>query len=166
MPVTERWGERHVSLDVQVRPERGSQGVGTALLVAAAGAFPGAHRLQGRGNGDPISLSFAVRNGFLPESEQPVARIDPGEVAPAGEAPAGLRAVTLEALPDMRMLLETNNLAAVDDPVSGQRRLTMYQLRAEWWDRPDNAPDLSWGLHRRRRVGAGPGRVHQRAGGP
>ena len=42
------------------------------------------------------------------------------------------------------MLLETHNLATAADP--GQRRLTMYQLRSEWWDRPGNAPELSWGL--------------------
>jgi hypothetical protein len=43
------------------------------------------------------------------------------------------------------MLLETQNAAAARDPFR-RRRLTMYQLRDEWWDRTDNAPDLSWGL--------------------
>jgi GNAT superfamily N-acetyltransferase len=142
--VADRRGERDLFVDVQVRPDQGSQGVGTQLLLAAAGAFPAANRLQAVGNDGPISLSFAVRNGFLPDSEQPVARVDPRSVAEADPKACGLRAVTLQALPDLRMLLETHNLAAVDDPRQG--RLTMYQLRGEWWDRPDNAPDLSWGL--------------------
>ena len=142
--VTERRGERELFLSVHVRPERGSQGVGTHLLLAAAGAFPGSSRLLAVAEGGPISLSFAVRNGFLPESEQPLARVDPRSVAAAGPPASDLRAVTLEALPDLRMLLETHNLAGSDD--SGQRRLTMYQLRSEWWDRPGNAPELSWGL--------------------
>jgi mycothiol synthase len=142
--VIERRGERNLFLDVKVRPDLGSQGVGTQLLLTAAGAFPGSTRLLAVADGGPISMSFAVRNGFLPESEQPVARVDPRTVAPAGGPPAGLRAVTLEALPDLRMLLETHNLATTGDP--RQRRLTMYQLRSEWWDRPGNAPELSWGL--------------------
>lgn len=142
--VTERRGERDLFLSVQVRPECGSQGLGTHLLQAAAGAFPGANRLLAMADGGPISLSFALRNGFLPESEQPVARVDPRSVAPVGAPAGGLRQVTLEALPDLRMLLETHNLATSEDPL--QRRLTMYQLRSEWWDRPGNAPELSWGL--------------------
>ncbi len=44
------------------------------------------------------------------------------------------------------MLLETYNLSAGDDPSGLSRRYTMYQLRADWWDSPDNAPDLSIGL--------------------
>jgi GNAT superfamily N-acetyltransferase len=137
-------GDLTLLLDVAVRPEQGSQGVGTRLLLAAAAAFPGANRLQAVGDGGPISLSFAVRNGFLPEHEQPVARVDPRSVADADPDACGLRPVTLEALPDLRMLLETHNIAAAEDPRRG--RMTMYQLRAEWWDRPDNAPGLSWGL--------------------
>ena len=131
--VTERRGERDLFLSVHVRPEWGSQGVGTHLLQAAAGAFPGSSRLLAVADGGPISLSFAVRNGFLPESEQPVARVDPRQVAAVGVPARDLRAVTLDALPDLRMLLETHNLATSEDP--GQRRLTMYQLRSEWWDR-------------------------------
>jgi GNAT superfamily N-acetyltransferase len=142
--VTERRGERDLFLSVQVRPEWGSQGVGTHLLLTAAGAFPGSSRVLAVADGGPISLSFAVRNGFLPESEQRLAMVDPRSVARVGVPGSDLRAVTLEALPDLRMLLETHNLATPDDP--RQRRLTMYQLRSEWWDRPGNAPELSWGL--------------------
>jgi GNAT superfamily N-acetyltransferase len=142
----ERAGSRDVFLTVRVRPDRGSQGVGTALLHTAARSYPGATRLQSLANDDPISLSFAVRNGFVPEGEHHLAKVDPRGVPPVGEPPDGLRAVTLEALADLRMLLETHNLAADDDPGLVSRRMTMYQLRAEWWARPDNAPDLSWGL--------------------
>ena len=149
--VAEHRGERHLQVDVHVRPRHGSQGVGTQLLLTAAGAFPEATRLQAVADGGPISLAFALRNGFLPESEQPVALVDPRTVPLADPGACGLRAVTLEALPDLRMLLETHSLATADD--RRQPRLTMYQLRAEWWGRPDNAPDLSWGL-----LAAGPGR--------
>ena len=97
-------------------------------------------------NGDPISLAFAVRNGFLPEGEHRISFVDPAAVGDAGPPPNGLRPVTLEALPDLRMLLETYNLAAGDDPSGLSRRYTMYQLRSEWWDNPDNAPSLSFGL--------------------
>lgn len=144
--VGDRHGTREVFLTVKVRPDRGSQGVGTALLLTAASSYRGTVRLQSVGNGDPISLAFAVRNGFVPEAEHHVARVDPRTVPVAAEPPEGLRPVTLEALPDLRMLLETHNLAADDDPTGVSRRMTMYQLRAEWWARPDNAPDLSWGL--------------------
>jgi GNAT superfamily N-acetyltransferase len=144
-------GAREVFLSVKVHPDHGSQGVGTALLHAAAASFPGASHLTSVGNGDPISLAFAVRHGFLPECDQTIAKVDPRTVPPVGEPPEALRPVTLEALPDLRMLLETHNLAADDDPSHLAHRVTMYQLRAEWWGRPDNAPDLSWGL-----VGKGP----------
>jgi predicted N-acetyltransferase YhbS len=140
----ERRGEREVFLSVKVRPDQGSQGIGTALLGAAAAACRSASRLVALGNGDPISMAFAVRNGFLPTEEHHLAMVRPATLAPVGTEPEGFRAVTLEALPDLRMLLETHNTSATRDP--SRRRLTMYQLRDEWWDRPDNAPDLSWGL--------------------
>jgi hypothetical protein len=137
-----RLGRRR--LVVKVRPDQGSQGIGTTLLRAAADSFGTANRLVALGNGDPISMAFAVRNGFLPEEEEHFAMVRPATLAPVGAEPEGFRAATLEALPDLRMLLETQNSAAAGDP--GRRRLTMYQLRDEWWDRADNAPDLSWGL--------------------
>jgi GNAT superfamily N-acetyltransferase len=139
-------GEREVFVTVEVHPEHGSRGVGTALLVTATTAFSGATVLRSVSNGDPISLSFAVRNGFLPEGEHHVAFVDPAAVEPVDTAPRELRPITLDALPDLRMLLETYNLSAGDDPSGLSRRYTMYQLRADWWDSPDNAPDLSFGL--------------------
>lgn len=142
--VVEHRGEQHLHLDVAVRPQDGSQGVGTRLLQTAARAFPDATRLEAVADGGPISLSFAVRNGFVPENEQPLYQVDPSSVPPADPGACGLRPVTLEALPDLRMLLETHNLATAED--RRWPRLTMYQLRSEWWGRPDNAPDLSWGL--------------------
>jgi GNAT superfamily N-acetyltransferase len=139
-------GEREVFVTVEVHPEHGSRGVGTALLMTAVNAFPGTSMLRSVSNGDPISMSFAVRNGFLPEGEHHIAFIDPATVDAVEPAPRDLRPVTLDALPDLRMLLETYNLSAVDDPSGLSRRYTMYQLRADWWDSPDNAPDLSFGL--------------------
>jgi RimJ/RimL family protein N-acetyltransferase len=141
-----RHGGREVELTVEVDPEHGSRGVGTALLQAATSAFDEGTWLRADCRDDPISMAFAMRNGFLPEGERPIGFVDPRAVAAAGDPPEGLRAVTLDALPDLRMLLETNNAAARDDPTGVVRRLTMYQLRAEWWDRQDFAPELSFGV--------------------
>ena len=139
-------GEHEVFVTVEVHPDHGSRGVGTALLTDAAAAFPDIDQMRSVSNGDPISLAFSVRNGFLPEGEHRISFVDPAAVADAGPPPNGLRPVTLEALPDLRMLLETYNLATGDDPSGLSRRYTMYQLRSEWWDNPDNAPSLSFGL--------------------
>jgi len=139
-------GEGEVFLTVDVHPDHGSREVGTTLLHSAATAFPDSVQLRSVSNGDPISMAFAVRNGFLPEGEHRIAFVDPGIVEHPGPEPDGLRAVTLEALPDLRMLLETYNLAADDDPSGMSPRYTMYQLRADWWNNPDNAADLSFGL--------------------
>jgi GNAT superfamily N-acetyltransferase len=139
-------GEHEAFVTVEVHPDHGSRGLGTALLTDAAAAFPDIDQMRSVSNGDPISLAFAVRNGFLPEGEHRISFVDPAAVAEAGPPPTGLRAVTLEALPDLRMLLETYNLATSDDPSGLSRRYTMYQLRSEWWDNPDNAPSLSFGL--------------------
>jgi GNAT superfamily N-acetyltransferase len=144
--IDDRYGEREVFTSIEVRPDRSSRGVGTALLAAVADGFPGTTWLRSVANDDPISLSFVVRNGFLPEAEHSIAHVAPATVEPAGEDPEGLRSVTLDALPDLRMLLETHNLAAADDRSGTTRRYTMYQLRSDWWDNPDNAPDLSFGL--------------------
>ena len=138
--------EHEVFLSVEVHPDHGSRGLGTALLSVAAGAHPGTDQLRAVSNGDPISLAFAVSNGFLPEAEDRISFIAPNLTAEAGPPPKGLRPVTLEALPDLRMLLETYNLAAGDDPSRRTHRFTMYQLRSEWWDSPDNSPTLSFGL--------------------
>lgn len=144
--VADHDGEREVFLTVEVHPDFGSRGVGTALLQTAGSAFPGTSGLQAVCTDDPIAMAFAVRNGFLPEADHPVASLDPRTVPTVGPPPKGMRPVTLAAMPDLRMLMETNNLAARDDPSLQMRRLTMYQLRSEWWDDPDNAPELSWGL--------------------
>ncbi|HEX5560382.1 MAG TPA: GNAT family N-acetyltransferase [Nocardioidaceae bacterium] len=135
-----------VFLTVEVHPDRGSRGVGSALLRAAATAFPDVVALRAVGNGDPVSVSFAVRYGFVPDGERHVSVVDPRTVARAGPPPLGLRAVPLEAMRNLRMLLDTHNLAASDDPSGLSWHYTMQQLRADWWDSPDNAPELSWGL--------------------
>jgi GNAT superfamily N-acetyltransferase len=139
-------GEHEVFVSVEVHPDHGSRGVGTALLSQAAATYAQVDQMRSVSNGDPISLAFAVRNGFLPEGEHRISFADPAAVPEAGPPPSGLRPVTLEALPDLRMLLETYNLSAGDDPSGLSRRYTMYQLRSEWWDSPDNAPGLSFGL--------------------
>lgn len=138
--------DHEVFFTVEVHPDRGSRGVGTKLLLAAASAFRAATMLRSVSNDDPVSMAFAVRNGFLPEGEQRIVLVDPRTVAKAGPAPEALRAVTLDTLPDLRVLLETNDLAAADDPNVLTRRFTLEQLRRDWWDGPDNAPGLSWGL--------------------
>ena len=135
-----------VFLTVEVRPDRGSRGVGSALLREAATAFSGSVALRSVGNGDPVSVSFAVRNGFVPDGERDVARLDPRTVGRAGTVPHALRAVPLEAVRNLKMLLDTHNLSARDDPSGLSWHHTMQSLRADWWDSPDNAPELSWGL--------------------
>jgi GNAT superfamily N-acetyltransferase len=139
-------GEDEVFVEIEVHPDYGSRGVGVTLLRTAVAAFPDVTNLASVSRDDPISLGFAVRNGFLPEGEHRVSHLVPASVAPPGPPPDGLRAVTLAELEDLHMLLDTYNLAAGDDPSGLSRQYTMQQLRAEWWDSPDNAPELSWAL--------------------
>lgn len=141
-----RVDEDEVFFTVEVHPDLGSRGVGTALLLAATSIFPEVPVLRSVSSADPISMAFAVRNGFLPEGEQSIVAVDPRTVAKAGPEPEGLRSLSLDKLPDLSLLLETNDLAAADDPSVLSRRYTVEQLRSDWWDGPDNAPDLSWGL--------------------
>lgn len=135
-----------VFLTVEVLPERGSRGVGTALLAAAVSASPGATVLTSVCRDDPIALAFSVRNGFLPDGENRVVRVDPASVGPAGPAPEGLTATTLDRLPDLDVLVAAHNAAAVDDPSGLSRTYTRTTFLADWWDSPDNAPELSWAL--------------------
>ena len=137
-------GAHEALLRVEVRPDLGSRGVGTALLRTAASAFPDATVLRATSTDDPISMAFAVRNGFLPEGEQQIAAVDTHVVGPAGPAPQGLRGTTLDALPDLGMLLDAYRQVAGDDP-SGVGS-SLEDLRLAWWESPDNAPELSWGL--------------------
>jgi GNAT superfamily N-acetyltransferase len=139
-------GVEEVFLTVEVHPDYISRGVGTALLNAVAAGFPRTTRLTAVCHDDAIALAFAVRNGFLPEGEIRLSRVEPAAVDSAGPVPEGLRAVTLDALPDLELLLATHNEAADDDPSGLSRRLDLAEFRADWWDSPDNAPDLSWAL--------------------
>ena len=90
-PPRARLGEHEVFVTVEVHPDHGSRGVGTALLTDAAAAFPDVDQMRSVSNGDPISLAFAVRNGFLPEGEHRISFVDPAAVADAGPSPKGLR---------------------------------------------------------------------------
>ena len=135
-----------VFVGVEVHPDYGSRGAGLALLRTAVQAFPGVTNMAAVCRDDPISLGFAVRNGFLPEGEHRVCRVDPRTVADAGPPPDGLRAVTLDHLDDLQQLLDTYNAAAGDDPSGLSRPYTLEQLHAHWWDSPDNAPELAWAL--------------------
>lgn len=139
-------GGSEVVLRVEVRPDLGSRGVGTALLRAATTAFPDATVLRATSTDDPISMAFAVRNGFLPEGEQQIAAVDTHVVGRAGAAPEGLRPTSLDALPDLRLLLDAYHRAAADQPGGLGALPSLEDLRLSWWDSPDNAPGLSWGL--------------------
>ncbi|QWZ06344.1 GNAT family N-acetyltransferase [Nocardioides panacis] len=141
-----RTGEREVYLTVEVHPDSGSRGVGTALLRRAVGAFSDATDLVAVCTDDPISLAFAVRNGFLPDGEHRVSTVVPATVPAAGPAPSGYTAVTLDRLPDLDGLLATHNAAAVDDPSGLSRVYTRDTFLADWWNSPDNAPELSYAL--------------------
>lgn len=139
-------GDTEVYLTVEVHPEYGSRRVGTALLAAAVTAFPGVDDLVAVCTDDPIALAFAVRNGFLPDSEHTISSVDPASVPPAGPVPDGLTATTLDLLPDLELLLATHNAAAGDDPSGLSRVYTLETFLADWWNSPDNAPELSWAL--------------------
>lgn len=133
-------------VDVEVRPELGSRGVGRALLAQTLAAFEGIRQVVAVCNQDPIALSFAIRHNFLPDGEHRVALVDPRTVTAAGPAPDGLTAVRLDRVPDLTALLATHNTAARDDPSGLSRELTPETFRTEWWDAPDHAPEVSWAL--------------------
>jgi GNAT superfamily N-acetyltransferase len=139
-------GPDEAFVTIEVHPDYGSRGVGSTMLRTAVAAFPGVTDLQSVSRDDPIALGFAVRNGFLPEGEHQISRVDPATLPPAGPPPEGYQSVSLGELDDLQRLLDTHNLAAGDDPSGLSRVYTMAELRAEWWDSPDNAPDLSWAL--------------------
>jgi GNAT superfamily N-acetyltransferase len=138
--------EDQVFVAVEVHPDFISRGVGSTLLRTAVAAFPGVTGMQSISRDDPISLGFAVRNGFLPESEHRVCRVDPAVASPAGPPPDGFRAVDLSGLGDLQRLLDTYNQAAGDDPSGLSRALSLKEFRAGLWNSPDNAPELSWAL--------------------
>ena len=137
---------REVVLEVEVHPRFGSRGVGTALLETAVAAWPGVAQLHATCTDEPISMAFAVRFGFLPLAERLVSTVRTAEVADPGPAPVGLRATTLDRLPSLEMLLDTYNHGTRGDPDGLTVPLTLKELRQGWWNGPDNASDLSWGL--------------------
>jgi GNAT superfamily N-acetyltransferase len=145
--------EEEVFLAVEVRDDLGSRGVGSALMATLLPAVAEVPLLTSISRHDPISLAFGIRHGFLPVGEHRVARVDPRSVPTAGPAPAGLDPVSLDAV-DLDALLDTHNTAADDDPSGMTHHYTMEAFRAEWWNSPDNAPELSWAL-----VEPGTGRV-------
>ena len=113
-------------------------------------------------------MAFARAHGFLPDEASSASwRVDPRTVAPR-RAPtrSGMRRAALDELPDLRLLLETHNLAAADDPAAQPQRYTVDQFRADWWNGPDNVPDLSWALLADEPSDAGRRGVHQRPGRP
>ena len=150
-------------------PRHGSRGVGTALLTEAVAAFPDIDRAAAVSNDDPISLAFAVRNGFLPEGEHRISFVDPADRRrrragadraapgdPGRSSPTcGCCSSTYNARPPATT--RAGSAAALHDDTS---------LRSEWWDNPDNAPEPVLRAHRRRRPAARPRGVHQRAGRP
>jgi RimJ/RimL family protein N-acetyltransferase len=108
--------------------------------------LPDLHHLSCVCRGDAVSMAFAIRNGFVPAGENRIARVDPRGVPVAGPVPEGLVALPLAALPDLTGLLDTYNTSATDDPSGLSQTYTMETFRADWWNSPDNAPDLSWAL--------------------
>jgi GNAT superfamily N-acetyltransferase len=140
-----RQGDGTVSVSVEVHPDSGSRRVGTALLAAALAAFPDAADFSGVSNDDPIALAFAVRNNFVPTGEHRIAGVDPRTVPPAGPAPAGLRGVRLDEV-DPELVRVAHNASAADDPSGLSRAYDPAGFRSDWWDSPDNAPELGCGL--------------------
>ena len=134
-----------VMVAVEVHPDSGSRGVGTALLGTALTAFTDAHELTAVCSDDPISLAFAVRNNFVPIGEHRIAGVDPRTVPPAGPVPAGLREVWLDEV-DPELVRVAHNTSAADDPSGLSRVYDRETFRVDWWSSPDNAPDLGRGL--------------------
>lgn len=137
--------DEEVFLTVEVSDDKGSRGVGSALMTTLLPAVAEVPLLTSISRSDPISLAFGIRHGFLPVGEHRVARIDPSTVPAAGPVPAGLDAVSLDTV-DLEALLDTHNLAGDDDPSGMTHHYTMETFLAEWWNSPDNAPELSWAL--------------------
>jgi GNAT superfamily N-acetyltransferase len=133
-------------LAVEVDPGHGSRGVGTALLRTAVAAFPDVRELSAVCTDDPIALAFAVRHGFVPVGEHQISVVDPTTVPPVGLPPPGLTPVRLDVLPDIDGVLDTHNQCATDDPSGLSHVYTRETFLADWWNSPDNAPDLSWAL--------------------
>ena len=102
---------------MEVHPERGSRGVGTALLREAVGAFSDTTDLR-RGLHRRPDLAGLLGAQRLPaRGRAPGLRRRPGHRRrPPVPRPTGYAAVTLDPLPDLRMLLATHNLAAVGRP--------------------------------------------------
>src|SRR3954454_24643259 len=137
--------EDEAFLAVEVHSDLGSRGVGSALMRTVQSAVAEVPLLTAVSRSDPISLAFGIRHGFLPTGEHRIARVDPSTVPTAGAAPEGLDAVPLDAV-DLAALLDTHNAAADDDPSGLTHRYTLETFLADWWNSPDNAPDLSWAL--------------------
>lgn len=140
-----RVNDEEAFLTVEVRDDLGSRGVGTALMATLLPTVAEVPLLTSISRHDPISLAFGIRHGFLPVGEHRVARVDPRSVPAAGAAPEGLEPVALDAV-DLEAVLDTHNTAADDDPSGMTHRYTMEAFLAEWWNSPDNAPELSWAL--------------------
>ncbi len=114
-------GDGRVSVTVEVHPELISRGVGGTLLRTATAAFPDADTLSSVCNGDPISLAFAVRHGFLPTGENRIVRVDPAQVARVEADPTRpdggpLRAVGLLEVGDLQLLLDAHHASAAVRP--------------------------------------------------
>ena len=138
--------EHDVKLSVEVHPDAGSRGVGTALITAALASLASeAGEITAVCNDDPIALAFAVRNNFVPDGEHRVASVDPHDVPDPGLPPPGLRASTLAVLGPEPVRL-AYNAAAGDDPSRMSRPQDAEHFRKDWWESPDHAPDLSWAL--------------------
>ena len=161
-----RTGEREVYLAVEVHPDSGSRGVGTALLREAVGAFADATDLVAVCTDDPISLAFSVRNGFLPDGEHRVSSVVPATVPPAGPAPTGYTPVTLDQLPDLDGLLATHNTAALGRPERAQPRLHDGHLPGRLVAQPRQRPRAVLRPAGRLRRRPGGGVVHQHPGRP
>lgn len=141
---------RDVLLTVEVLPDHGSRGVGTALLSSAVRAFDGVDYLRAVGADDPVTMAFAVRNGFLPDGQHRLSVVHTGAAATAGPVPSGLRPCALDTLGDLALLAEAHGAAFAGDPTGLVAPASVAALSA-WWEGPDAAPELSFGLLDERR---------------
>ena len=121
---------------MEVTQARQPRGRG-ALLRVAVSAVPDVNGLSAVCPGEPISLAFAVRHGFVPVGEHQVSGVDPATVPPVGLPPRGGPQGRLDVLDGRRRRAgDPQPLCGVDDPSGLASVFTRETFLADWWNSP------------------------------
>ncbi|MEV0651206.1 GNAT family N-acetyltransferase [Phytomonospora sp. NPDC050363] len=109
--------EGAAALDVAVRPESRRRGVGALLMARAEQHHAEIGGRVARGNAaEEAGLAFAAKHGFATGRIARVSRCSLDELPARVEAPADVEVVSLSSVEDLRVLYETDSLAARDIP--------------------------------------------------